>query len=72
MGKTGVSAQDSMLQNRFSIEQLVFLSDAVFAIAVLVLDIRLPAGADAAGSRQLLLALASLWPQYSRFSSASG
>lgn len=61
--------QDSPTQNRFAIERLVFFSDAVFAIAItiLVLDIRLPAGVDAASSRELLLSLAGLWPKYLAF-----
>jgi uncharacterized membrane protein len=58
--------QDSKPQNRLAIERLIFFSDAVFAIAItiLVLDIRLPASADAAGSHELLLSLATLWPKY--------
>jgi uncharacterized membrane protein len=61
--------QDSKSENRLAIERLVFFSDAVFAIAItiLVLDIRLPAGADAASSRELLLSLAGLWPKYLAF-----
>lgn len=61
--------QDRPPQNRLALERLVFFSDAVFAIAItiLVLDIRLPAGEDAAGSRELLLLLASLWPKYLAF-----
>ena len=44
----------------------MFFSDAVFAIAitVLVLDIRLPDGADTANDRQLLGLLVGLWHQY--------
>jgi uncharacterized membrane protein len=61
--------QDNTPQKRLAIERLVFFSDAVFAIAItiLVLDIRLPAGANAAGSRELLLSLAGLWPEYLAF-----
>lgn len=60
---------DSTPQNHFAIERLVFFSDAVFAIAItiLVLDIRLPAGGNATSSRELLLALAGLWPKYLAF-----
>jgi uncharacterized membrane protein len=58
--------QDSKPENRLAMERLVFFSDAVFAIAItiLILDIRLPAGAEAAGSRELLLSLVALWPEY--------
>jgi uncharacterized membrane protein len=58
--------QDAAPQNRLALERLVFFSDAVFAIAItiLVLDIRLPSGADSASSRELLLSLAGLWPKY--------
>jgi uncharacterized membrane protein len=60
---------DDPPQNPLAMERLVFFSDAVFAIAltILVLDIRLPAGVDNAGSRELLVALASLWPHYLAF-----
>jgi len=74
MGKLRATApnelkQDSTPQNRLAIERLVFFSDAVFAIAItlLVLDIRLPAGASAASGRELLLDLAALWPEYLAF-----
>lgn len=58
--------QDSKSQDRLAMERLIFFSDAVFAIAItiLVLDIRLPASADAASSHELLLSLATLWPKY--------
>jgi uncharacterized membrane protein len=61
--------QDSTPQNRLALERLVFFSDAVFAIAItiLVLDIRLPAGADSASSRELFLSLAGLWHEYLAF-----
>jgi uncharacterized membrane protein len=61
--------QDSTPQNRLALERLVFFSDAVFAIAItiLVLDIRLPAGADSASSRELFLLLAGLWQEYLAF-----
>jgi uncharacterized membrane protein len=60
---------DSAPQNHLALERLVFFSDAVFAIAItiLVLDIRLPTGADAASSRELLLSLAGLWQEYLAF-----
>jgi uncharacterized membrane protein len=74
MGKLKATAsnelkQDSAPQDRFALERLVFFSDAVFAIAVtiLVLDIRLPPGADSANSPDLLLLLAGLWPAYLAF-----
>jgi uncharacterized membrane protein len=74
MGKLQATApneleQDSTPQNRLALERLVFFSDAVFAIAItlLVLDIRLPTGADSASSRELLLSLAGLWPEYLAF-----
>jgi uncharacterized membrane protein len=53
-------------QDQLGMERLLFFSDAVFAIAItiLILDIRLPAGAETAGSRELLRMLASLWPEY--------
>lgn len=52
--------------NRLGLERLVFFSDAVFAIAitVLVLDIRLPAGADSASDRRLFDLLVGLWHKY--------
>jgi uncharacterized membrane protein len=61
--------QDTAPQDRLALERLVFFSDAVFAIAItiLVLDIRLPPGADTANSRELLLLLAGLWPVYLAF-----
>jgi uncharacterized membrane protein len=61
--------QDVKLDNRLAIERLVFFSDAVFAIAItiLVLDVRLPADAGEASSRELLLSLAGLWPKYLAF-----
>ncbi|HEY43901.1 MAG TPA: DUF1211 domain-containing protein [Anaerolineae bacterium] len=61
--------QEATLKNRLALERLVFFSDAVFAIAItiLVLDIRLPNGADSASSRELLLSLASLWHKYLAF-----
>jgi uncharacterized membrane protein len=64
-----VAKQDSPPENGLALERLVFFSDAVFAIAItiLVLDIRLPAGAEAANSRELFLALVRLWPQYLAF-----
>jgi uncharacterized membrane protein len=57
--------QDRMPQSRLALERLVFFSDAVSAIAItiLVLDIRLPPGADSATSHELLLSLSSLWPK---------
>ena len=60
------SNQDSRSQNRLAMERLIFFSDAVFAIAItiLVLDIRLPASAGAADSRELFLSLVTLWPKY--------
>jgi uncharacterized membrane protein len=74
MGKLQTSAsnalaQDSTPQDRFALERLVFFSDAVFAIAItiLVLDIRLPNGADSVNSRELLLSLAGLWQEYLAF-----
>jgi uncharacterized membrane protein len=65
----GQLKQDSTAQDRLALDRLVFFSDAVFAIAItiLVLDIRLPPGADAANSRELFLALVRLWPQYLAF-----
>jgi uncharacterized membrane protein len=50
----------------YSLERLIFFSDAVFAIAItlLVLEIRLPAGGDSADSRQLLQILGGLWHKY--------
>ena len=58
--------QGATAQNRLGLERLVFFSDAVFAIAItlLVLDIRLPSGADLADNHQLLLLLAGLWHKY--------
>jgi uncharacterized membrane protein len=57
---------DAISKDRLGLERLIFFSDAVFAIAitVLVLDIRLPSGADSASDRQLLLLLAGLWHKY--------
>jgi uncharacterized membrane protein len=58
--------QDASERNRLGLERLIFFSDAVFAIAItiLVLDIRLPAGADSANDRQLLILLTGLWHRY--------
>ena len=74
MGKLQITASnefkpDSTPQNRLALERLVFFSDAVFAIAItiLVLDIRLPTGADSASNHELLLSLAGLWPEYLAF-----
>jgi uncharacterized membrane protein len=57
---------DAMSKDRLGLERLVSFSDGVFAIAItlLVLDIRLPSGADSASDRQLLLLLAGLWQKY--------
>lgn len=48
----------------FSLERLVFFSDAVFAIAItlLILDIRLPA--EGLGNEALAIALLNIWPKY--------
>jgi uncharacterized membrane protein len=74
MAKTGTTRptkpeQGETRQHRFALERLVFFSDAVFAIAItiLVLDLRLPAGAASAGGRELFSALAGLWPAYLAF-----
>jgi uncharacterized membrane protein len=58
--------QDATAQNRLGLERLIFFSDAVYAIAItlLVLDIRLPSGADSASNHELLLLLAGLWHKY--------
>jgi uncharacterized membrane protein len=60
---------DTIPENRLSLERLVFFSDAVFAIAItiLVLDIRLPAGAASGNGRELLLSLTGLWQEYLAF-----
>jgi uncharacterized membrane protein len=52
--------------DRIGLERLLFFSDAVFAIAItiLVLDLRLPAGANSADDHQLLILLTGLWPKY--------
>ncbi len=59
-------SQDTVEQNRLGLERLIFFSDAVFAIAItiLVLDLRLPAGAESADYSQLLLMLTALAPKY--------
>ena len=61
--------QYAMSKDRLGLERLVFFSDAVFAIAItiLVLDIRLPSGADSASSRELFQALTGLWQEYLAF-----
>jgi uncharacterized membrane protein len=61
--------QDAVQQESLGLERLVFFSDAVFAIAItiLVLDIRLPSGADSANSHELWLMLTSLWQEYLAF-----
>ncbi|MGE5123653.1 MAG: TMEM175 family protein [Acidobacteriaceae bacterium] len=53
-------------QNRIGLERLMFFSDAVFAIAitVLILDIHLPEGGEAANDGELLSILVGLWHQY--------
>jgi uncharacterized membrane protein len=50
---------------RYSLERLVFLSDAVFAIAMtlLALDVRLPAGLELGTNEALVSALGDIGPQ---------
>ena len=61
-----VRDQDASEQNRIGLERLIFVSDAVFAIAItiLVLDIHLPPAGDIVDNGQLLLILTGLWPKY--------
>jgi uncharacterized membrane protein len=58
--------RDASDQDQLGLERLIFFSDAVFAIAItlLALDIRLPAGGEAASNAQLLAQLLGLWPKY--------
>jgi uncharacterized membrane protein len=53
-------------RDQLGMERLVFFSDAVFAIAItlLVLQIQLPAGAEAFDDRQLLDGLVAIWNKY--------
>jgi uncharacterized membrane protein len=58
--------QDTSDQDRLGLDRLVFFSDAVFAIAItlLVLEIRLPSGAESLNNTQLLISLAGIFQKF--------
>ncbi|MGA9063364.1 MAG: TMEM175 family protein [Terracidiphilus sp.] len=52
-----------------NLDRLAALSDGIFAVAMtlLVLDLHIPTAAQAHGERELLAALAALWPQWATY-----
>ncbi len=65
----GQQQEPATAEEAVGLERLVFFSDAVFAIAItlLALDIRLPAGLDAASDQSLLRELLGLYSEYLAF-----
>lgn len=55
--------------DQLGLERLIFFSDAVFAIAItlLVLEIRLPAGAETFSDDELFVQLIGMWHEYLAF-----
>ncbi len=66
--------REAPIRDAPGLERLIFFSDAVFAIAItlLVLEIRLPVGAGELDDRQLLAALAGIWPKYLAYAISFG
>jgi uncharacterized membrane protein len=64
--RAGVETNPS---DQTGLERLIFFSDAVFAIAItlLVLEIRLPTGAETFSDNQLLTQLIGMWHEYLAF-----
>ena len=57
--------EDRWVERGTEVERTVYLSDAVFAITLLALEIRLPAVPD--NPAELQRALLGLWPQFFSF-----
>lgn len=63
------AAVETNPSDQLGLERLIFFSDAVFAIAItlLVLEIRLPAGAETFSDDQLFARLTGMWHEYLAF-----
>ena len=60
------TVRETTYQDQLGLERLIFFSDCVFGIAItlLVLDVKIPAGAEAFNNDQLLAALFGTWHKY--------
>jgi uncharacterized membrane protein len=63
---SAVSRECTTDQDGLGLERLIFFSDGVFAIAIilLALDLRLPGSAESPSNAQLLAQLLDIWPKY--------
>jgi uncharacterized membrane protein len=64
--RTSETAPENIYQDQLGLERLIFFSDCVFGIAItlLVLDVKIPAGAEAFNNDQLLTTLLGIWHKY--------
>jgi uncharacterized membrane protein len=60
------SKPETTYKDRLGLERLIFFSDCVFAIAItlLVLDVKIPVGAESFNNDQLLASLLGIWHKY--------